>query len=86
MARTLQPRAWDGLGGVLGRSVRNKILSPRHPARRSPPALLSRHPLTRRPLLPAPGRCRGGRVPEPAAEGSVPADQLNPGDDEHRGS
>lgn len=47
---------------------------------------LYRHPLTRRPLLPAPGRCRGGRIPEPAAEGSVPADQLNPGDDEHRRS
>lgn len=43
-----------------------------------------RCPLTRRPLLPAPGRYHRGCVPKPVAEDSVPADRLNSGDNDHR--
>lgn len=76
---------WETFWGVQG-GIKYSAASTLRRLGAAPLCCLYRHSLTRRPLLPAPGRCGGGRVPEPAAEGSVPADQLNPGDDEHRRS
>lgn len=94
-----QPHAGDGLGGILQNSVGNNQTGQPPPARCSPPVLprasLSLNPrfcrvhrclLTCRLLLPAPGRYHHGCVPEAVVKRGVPADQLNPRDDEHHRS
>lgn len=79
--RPVPGTGWEAFWGVQ-RGIKSSAPSTLRLLGAAPLCCLYRHSLTRSPLIPAAGRRGGGRVPEPG----VPADQLSPGDDEHRRS